>query len=311
MALVLEDLRRVRSDALEALMSEEAGQWLGVLGWAYSPTQDFLKTYIDTSSLPGFVLLDGGRAIGYSYMVLDSDRGVLGSLYIARDHWGEGHEEHLASAMTAPLIENPSVQRIEAQLMIFSGADLQPVFSSAGFDVFQRHFLSLNLRDFKPGRPEPDGLELRPWREAAIDEAAHVIYESYVDGIDAHFSSSFNRLDRCRNFVINLVRHHGCGSFLSRLTTVGYVDGKMAGVVIATELSPGVGHLPQISVLPDRQGSGIGAYLVDESLRRFKVSGFSAVSLTVTELNERAEKWYRRLGFAEVLPFNAYLWQRS
>jgi ribosomal protein S18 acetylase RimI-like enzyme len=311
MALVLEDLRRVRADALEQLMREEAAAWLSVLGWDYSPTQDFLKTYIDSSALPGFVLLEGGRPVGYCYMVLDADRGVMGSLYVARERWDEGLEGRLAAAAIAALLETPTVRRIEAQLMIFSGADLGPLFRSAGFSVYQRHFLSLGLGAWEPAKPEPAGLELRPWREAMIDEAADLIFESYVGGIDAHFSSSFSRRDRCRSFAVNLVRHYGCGGFLPRMTTVGYIDGEMAGVVIATELSSGVGHLPQISVAPAQQGSGIGAWLVEESLRRFKEAGFGAVSLTVTELNERAAKWYRRLGFAEVLPFNAYLWTRS
>ncbi|MCG8376289.1 MAG: GNAT family N-acetyltransferase, partial [Chlorobiales bacterium] len=70
------------------------------------------------------------------------------------------------------------------------------------------------------------------------------------------------------------------------------------------------GHHPQISVMPSHHGKGLGAWLVDESLRRFKKAGFSNVSLTVTEKNEKADAWYRRVGYAQTLGFNAYLWLR-
>lgn len=311
MALVFEDLRRVGSVTLDQLMREEAEAWLDILGWEYSPTQDFLKTYIGSSALPGFVVIDGGRAVGYAYLVVDAGRGVIGSLYVMRGHWGGDLEAQLGAACIDALKETPFVRRIEAQLMVFSEADLGPVFAGDGFETFRRHFLSLDLGSYDGGRAQPEGLELRSWNDEMIDEVGRVVYESYIGGIDAYFSSSFSRLDRCHGFVANLVRRAGCGGFLPGMTTVGYLDGKMAGIVVATELSPGVGHMPQISVAPDHQGSGIGAFLVDESLRRYKEAGYRAVSLTVTEQNERAEKWYRRLGFAEVLPFNAYLWQRD
>ncbi len=311
MALVLEDLRRVGSATLEPLMREESEFWLDILGWDYRPTQDFLRTYIDNSVLPGFVLIESGRAVGYAYLVVDAGRGVIGDLYVMRERWGGDLEAQLAAASFAVLKETPFVRRIEAQLMVFSKAELESVFINAGFETFRRHFLLLELGSYNGGRAEPEGLEMRPWDDSMIDEAARIIYESYVGGIDAYFSSSFGHLDRCHGFVVNLVRRAGCGGFVPRMTTVGYLDDKMAGVVVATELSPGVGHLPQISVAPGHQGSGIGAYLVDESLQRFGEAGYGAVSLTVTEQNERAEQWYRRIGFAEVLPFSAYLWQRD
>ena len=311
MALVMEDLRRLGTATLEPLMDEEEAAWLDLLGWDYSPTRIFLRSFIDRGALPGFALLDRGRAVGYTYVVFDGDRGVIGALYVQRSRAGEGLEQRLAAEAIRALQDAPFISRIEAQLMIFTGADVEPAFKEAGMETFQRHFLSLDLDGFAHDEPQPTGFELRPWDDNMLDGASRVVFDSYVGGIDAHFSSSFGREDRCRGFVKNLVRHAGCGEFLRRITTVGFGNSGMAGIVVATRLSPGVGHLPQISVAPEAQGNRIGAWLVDESLKRFRRAGYSAVSLTVTESNERAYKWYRRLGFEPVLPFKAYLWRRG
>lgn len=309
--MIVEDLRRVGSRMLDPLMREEAEAWQEVLGWNYSATQRFLSGFIDRGALPGFVLLENGRPLGYTYLVLDGDKGVIGALYVARSRWGEGLESRLASAAIGALRETPVVARIESQLILFSGADITPVFREAGFESFRRHFLSLELASWQGPDATPEGLELRDWGDSLLEEASRVVFESYIGGIDAYFSSSFSRPDKCRGFIINIVRHSGCGIFLPRMTTAGFEGGRMVGAVIATELSHGVGHLPQISVIPEAQGRRIGAWLVGESLKRYREAGYHAVSLTVTERNERAHSWYQRLGFSEVLPFDAYLWTRK
>ena len=216
MAIVTEDLRRLGAATLEPLMDEEEAAWLDVLGWDYSPTRIFLRSFIDRGALPGFALLDHGKPVGYTYIVFDGDRGVIGALYVQRARAGEGLERRLAAEAVRALQDAPFVSRIEAQLMIFSGADVEPAFAEAGLESFQRHFLSLDLAGFSHGEPHPIGFDLRLWDDTMLDEAARVVYDSYVGGVDAHFSSSFGREDRCRGFVRNLVRHAGCGDFLRR-----------------------------------------------------------------------------------------------
>jgi len=311
MDLDIADLRKVDPRALDALMGEEAELWLERLGWDYRPTQSFLRGYIKRHMLPGFAVFEGSRAQGYLYIVLEGDRGIVGNVYVARERWGDGLEGRLAAAAAEALQATPGVRRIEAQLLIFSGADVAGALGDAGFEIFRRHFLSLELNSRDDVREAPDGLELRHWDNDKIGEASRVVFEGYRGGVDAYFSSSFGRADRCREFVANLVRRAGCGRFLPTMSTVGFgPEGEMVGVVIATQLSDAVGHLPQISVAPEAQGRGFGTFLVAESLRRFRKAGYHSVSLTVTEENRRAYDWYLRFGFADILPFDAYLWLR-
>lgn len=312
MPLAIPDLRDLEADKLVPLMDEEAKLWVSVLGWDYAPTQRFLLRYIRRKHLPGLAVVSDGRLVAYAYMLLDGERGIIGGVFVARDFWGQGLEKMLALGCAQALKETSGVARIESQLMLFSGADIEEDMRIAGFEVFRRHFLAIDPSSYDGRPPCPPGFSLQPWSDDIIHKAAELIFESYEGGVDAYFSSSFASLPKCREFVNNLALHQGCGDFLPRMTTDAVdSEARLAGVVIATRLAPRSGHLPQISVLPRHQGSGVGTYLVAECLRRFARRGYKTVSLTVTEANERAEKWYRRLGFREIVPFNAYFWRRE
>lgn len=305
------DLSQADVRALDPLMEEEESLWLKVLGWDYGPTRSFLRDYIMRRMLPGVAMVEGGKPVGYLYMVIEPERALLGNLYVAKEHWGQGLESEIALSAVTALQSSAALRRIEAQLVLFSGADIREAMIRSGFEVYRRHFLALDLKSWQRGKARPADLQLRAWHGSMIEEAARLVYEGYVDGIDSHFSSTFARPNKCQDFMANIVQRLGCGRFLPRMTTVGFgAEGEMRGVVIATELSPGVGHLPQITVKPDFQGRGFGAFLVEESLTRFKKAGYRTVSLTVTEANTKAESWYRRMGFAGTLEFYAYLWQR-
>lgn len=307
-----EDLRNVSLETLEPLMAEEAAMWLKRLRWDYRPTQRFLKNYIGTDMLPGLVLLKGDEAIGYTYMVIDGRRAVIGNIYVKKAFWHYGLETNLAQELIVLLQKTQIIERIEAQLLIFSGTNLEKPFREAGFKIYNRNYLSLDVQNWQGDKPKPEGIRLSPWKESMVFEASRIVFNSYQGGIDTEFSTSFGKLDKCEEFVFNLVRRRGCGDFLSGMTTVAIGDdGRIQGVVIATKLAPASGHLPQISVHPAHQSNGVGNYLVQESLRRFQSAGYKAVSLTVTELNQRADSWYRRLGFSPTLEFNAYLWKRK
>lgn len=311
MSLELVNLADVRPEPLESLMAEEGEMWLGKLKWNYTPTHQFIKNYLAMGLLPGLVLMDGDTPVGYAYMVFDGKRAVIGNIYVDKENWGNGYEALLAEGLIGICQNADAIDRIEAQVLIFSGADIATAFKKAGFNLYGRNYLSLPLREWESSKKRPEGYRLAAWKNSMIYEAARVVFESYRGGIDAEFSTSFSKLDKCEEFVTNLIRRGGCGEFLKKMTTVAIAgDGRMAGIVISTKLSKDCGHHPQISVMPSHHGKGLGAWLVDESLRRFKNAGFSNVSLTVTEKNEKADAWYRRVGYAQTLGFNAYLWLR-
>lgn len=56
-------------------------------------------------------------------------------------------------------------------------------------------------------------------------------------------------------------------------------------------------HIANISVHPDYQGRGIGTALMHRAFLRAHLQGFSGLTLEVRVTNERAWRWYQRLGF--------------
>lgn len=311
MKVVLESLQSAKPNEVAEIMREEGALWSSRLRWDYDSTHEFISNYMGMRLLPGLVLRVDGEPLGYGYMVQDGNRVIFGNVYVLQRAWGQGYEESLAEGMIDVSQGSKEVNRIEAQMMIFSDASPEHVFEEAGFGVYKRNFLSLDMAGWNAPRPVSEGFRLVPWKDAMIAEAARVVYQSYEGSVDAEFATSFSRADKCHEFIYNLVKRTGCGDFLDRMTTVAVdAEGKMAGVVLSTRLSHRSGHLPQISVLPGHHGHGIGAWLVAESLSRFKKAGYETVSLTVTERNTKADAWYRRIGFAQVLGFNAYMWQR-
>jgi len=57
------------------------------------------------------------------------------------------------------------------------------------------------------------------------------------------------------------------------------------------------GWIVQVGVVPAARGSGLGAALVTEALRRMRAHGLRAAGLTVNANNPHAAALYRRLGF--------------
>jgi ribosomal-protein-alanine N-acetyltransferase len=79
---------------------------------------------------------------------------------------------------------------------------------------------------------------------------------------------------------------------------------------MVTEVARRQGHLPQVAVLPDCQGQGIGRGLLDYSLRQLAEGGFETLSLIVSRANERALTLYQTMGFQSVLGFPVGIWER-
>jgi ribosomal protein S18 acetylase RimI-like enzyme len=312
MTLRLDNLSNVELPVVESILVEEVELWAAHLKWDYSATSEFLRNYIKTGLLPGVVLFDNEQAVGYAYFVVDNDRAIIGNIFVPRKFWGQGYEEFITRGLCTAIQETDVINRIESQIMLFSGADISSAFREAGFTIFPRNFLSLSLASWESSKKQPKGFAISHWKSQILAESSRLVVDSYKGTVDNILSSSFSTYAKGEEFVYNLVHRSGCGDFLPRITAVALGEnGKVAGVSLATRLADKVGHLPQISVSPEFQGHGIGNYVVDQSLQRFKNAGYSEVSLTVTEENSKADSWYRRLGFEQVLAFNAYLWVRN
>lgn len=89
----------------------------------------------------------------------------------------------------------------------------------------------------------------------------------------------------------------------SRVTTlVARVDGAIAGFCtmhpIRNESAPGLaGEISAFYVLPEFWRRGIGRRLGEQILAQAHTRGFAEVFLWVLEANDRAQRFYRSLGF--------------
>lgn len=82
-------------------------------------------------------------------------------------------------------------------------------------------------------------------------------------------------------------------------------DGTLAGYFLLMEVVDEA-HLLDVAVAPERQGAGLGRYLLDKVAARARGMGVLSVLLEVRPSNERALDVYRRYGYVEIGRRRAY-----
>jgi ribosomal protein S18 acetylase RimI-like enzyme len=164
----------------------------------------------------------------------------------------------------------------------------------------------------KPGRAARKAL-IENWNARRHDEAAQVIAAAYQGHVDGDVNDQYLSVAGARRFLGNIMQYPGCGVFFQPASYVA-VDvwtGKACGVSLTSMLSPGVGHVTQICVVPSLKGSGLGYELLRRSLLALAEAGCRRVSLTVTAANAEALQLYERVGFETAHSFSALVWERA
>jgi hypothetical protein len=82
-AMSIVDLRQVSSRQIEPLLAEEAQHWREELRWDYRPSLNLIKKFVDAKSLAGCVAMENGRALGYSFYVVEDRKGLIGGLHVS------------------------------------------------------------------------------------------------------------------------------------------------------------------------------------------------------------------------------------
>src|SRR5512138_3336268 len=86
------DLRQVRSNDLSPLLEEEIAEWRARLQWDFRPSADLVRRYVGLESLAGYALVVGGAVAGYTYLVTDEGKGLIGDLFLrASERTPENH----------------------------------------------------------------------------------------------------------------------------------------------------------------------------------------------------------------------------
>lgn len=293
---------------LQPLLAEEAAHWQNELLWDYSEVSAAVAAGIERRSLQGRVAYCEGRPAAYGYFIQEAGRAVVGSLFASAEARGRGLEDALLDALLPEALEDGGNARVECQTLFATSASVDRCFARAGFHSLERHYLVRDLRE-PLAAPEPP-LPLRGLRKDDLPRAAEIVYRSHLRSLDAALNLTYATPSHCRSFVDTLALRGGCGAFDGEASLVAEERGVAVGVLLASRLSPGAGHVCQVSVLPEAQRRGLGEALVLAALGAFRSQGLASASLSVTVGNRPAYRLYERLGFRLRKAFAAHAWAR-
>jgi ribosomal protein S18 acetylase RimI-like enzyme len=306
------DLRRLTARDLEPVLQEECSAWLDELAWDFEKSADLVRRFVDMRALNGSALVENDQVIGYTYWVLEDDKGLIGDLYVRRDLRTAARENALIEAALEPMILSPSIGRIESQLMMVPYAPSRAFPQAAYSSLFIRDFMQIDLSRAALGKGHVrKPMYIEKWHDHYGDTAAQVIAAAYEGHIDSRINDQYRSTGGARRFLHNIVQYPGCGSFYRPASFAAFdaLTGRMCGLSLASIVAPDTGHITQICVTPAMRGTGIGHELLRQSLMTLREMGCGTASLTVTAANDDAVKLYERVGFRVVRQFSAHVWE--
>ncbi len=307
------DLRHFSGRQLRPLLEHEARTWKQRLRWDYQSSTELLLQYLDSRVLPGFVALDRGRICGFAFCVYEGHKAVVGDAYAS------AADPAASLAITKTLLHHlvqllqnsPNIDRIESQLLLYDIGVIDDVFIKAGFEMFPRKFVELDLQGedqggWKLDRPSV-GVEMTAWSPDDYQPAAELIYLAYNGHVDAKVNDQYRSLHGSLRFLHNIVRFPGCGVFDGAASWVLRDSGSRAliGAVLCSNVGDGVAHITQLCVAPEYRGRGMAKLLMHHCAGHLRAAGHKAITLTVTEANVQAVKLYGELGFVTRHGFDA------
>ena len=306
------DLRQTTVRQLESLLLEEARHWRDELHWDYRSALDLIKRFLDAHALAGCVAFEGAHAVGYAFYVLEDYKGLIGGLYVSPSQEQEPIGRRLLDEMLFSMRALPQLHRIEAQLMPFGGP-VDAALRDQGFRLYSRQFMLLDL--LKTVDPVPSmnsGLRIDRWNDRYFEPCAKLIYLAYSNHVDGDINDQYRTRHGALKFLKNIILLPGCGQFLPNASFVLHQPGsdELAGAILTSEVSAGVGHTTQICVMPGYQGHGFGRTLMLTAAETLRALKFGELTLTVTTENRTAVHLYERLGFLKVRTFTAGVWPK-
>jgi ribosomal protein S18 acetylase RimI-like enzyme len=295
--------------ALENLFDEECAEWLDLLKWDYKGSSMLIRDVTRQRQLAGVVAMNGSATIGFAYYVIEGSRCSIGDIYVSRPWRGVGVDREMTAAIFDRLDRLNRLRRIESQCVGIGNDQADSLFQSRGFERLERYYMLLEL-----GAPlessaavDLDDISIRRWQQSDAGQATRIIHRSYSDTHDSRINSQYRTLHGCGELLAILTDHIWCGDFIPQASSVALSPGgSMAGVLLASHISKGIGHIGQISVHSANQNRGIGRRMIEGALMEFRRLGFTGVTLAVTGANTNAVHLYESCGFRTIHTFPVY-----
>ncbi|HWR54560.1 MAG TPA: N-acetyltransferase [Bryobacteraceae bacterium] len=306
------DLWQVRVHDLDELLTEEVQAWREQLDWDFRASADLVRRFVDVHALSGYALYAGAEVAGYSYLVCEEHKGLIGDLFLRAPYRTAANENTLLSAIVDRLMHTREVRRIETQLMLGGPGQNRALPVPSAARSFVRNFMVVETSAVKRLSPRAiPGIVIDNWREQRQDDAAHLISAAYRNHIDSEINDQYRSASGARRFLFNIVQYPGCGSFFAPASFVALSrdTGRLCGVSLASLVAQHTGHITQICVAPAWKGKGVGYELMRHSLASLAYAGANRASLTVTATNARAVQLYESIGFRVRRQFPALVWE--
>ena len=295
--------------SVEALLDEQCDEWLDLLRWDYAGPSRLILDVIKQRELTGFVAVQGGATVGITYYVVEDNRCSIGDIYVSKPWRGQGADRHLAQAILDKLDRLPRLRRVESQCVGVGNNSATELFLARGFERLDRDYMMAPLSPGVAGRSRNlPGATIRGWSEDDFASAARIIHRSYRGEYDSRINSQYQTEEGCAELLTILTEHVWCGEFLPEVSRVAVdsATGNRVGVLIASEIADGAGHIGQISILPSYQGRGIGRKMIDLVMSDLREEGYETVSLAVTAANKSALHLYESCGFRTIHEFPVF-----
>ena len=312
------DLRHFSAGNLKPVLEAESRAWNERLRWDFHASANLLLQYLDSRLLPGYVAIENGRICGYVFCVYESEKALVGDVFAmpsaANSQLPADVERCLLEHMIELLQHSPGVDRIESQLLLRPHGTHAEILRNAGFEIYERLFMELELSsaNLPETAPDLDGLVLRAWKDSDFSAAGHLIAQAYEGHLDGVINDQYRSVSGSLRFLHNIVRFPGCGLFdASASRVLAYRNREeIAALLLCSRVREEVGHVTQICVSREHRGRGLGAWLLADCSRALRSGGFQALTLTVTRQNADAVALYRRSGFITRQTFDAMVWDR-
>jgi len=116
-----------------------------------------IKRFLEARALSGCVAYENGAAAGYTFYVMEEQKGLIGGLYVLSAIRSTAIARRLLEDMLAGMRALPNLSRIEAQLMPFGGPVDFPL-RELGFHLYTRQFMLLiSAKSWKCPMASPPG----------------------------------------------------------------------------------------------------------------------------------------------------------
>jgi ribosomal protein S18 acetylase RimI-like enzyme len=314
-AVELIPLAQADRAALDSLFDQQVEEWLPLLHWDYSGPSRMIRDVAYRRLLIGYAAKLNGVVAGFAFYVVEGTRASIGDIYVSPASRGRGVDREMVAAILNDIERLPRVIRIESQCVTVDNDGADEIFRARGFHRFERAYMTAPLaalsqegfqRVHSPRRSgELLDITVRRWNEEDFSDAARIIHRSYRGESDSRINAQYRTEAGCGELLSILTDSGWCGRFLPDVSCVAedQAAGQKIGVLIASMIAPGSGHLAQISVVPGYQGHGVGRRMIRSALIASVRRGFDIVSLAVTETNLPAVHLYLSCGFEPIHRF--------